>query len=292
MLNALSFDFGIAEMSLASSGVSSAEPLKCYDGRKTLSHRCGSCTAKWPRPWSDSSRRRTPSSGMMIAQSKTLATSHDRGVPKQSAPKFKLLVRLVENGRPRYTLHVCCDCSLGALTDRFKCDSLRPCSQCVSKSITCEYKTRHGETHLQASKRKHDEISRSHDAYLELFGTIRTRNEPEAAEAFRRLRNGQHPEAILQFLRTGDAVAVTPDPKRVALEAFLVSLAHSKWTEGQDGYVMPKPREALPVCRASRLRAMLTDHLFAFRHGVTSRDYQARNLSLKLLCRSATTQCR
>ena len=64
-----------------------------------------------------------------------------------------------------------------------KCDASRPCSQCRARNITCEYVTANGETHTQATKRKLEAISKSHDIYAELFDMLGNTSEREAESA-------------------------------------------------------------------------------------------------------------
>lgn len=110
---------------------------------------------------------------------------------------------------------------------KMKCDGNRPCVKCRQRGITCQFETQDGETHYQATKRKFEAMSQAHDMYAELFHILGTTSDQQAADIFRSIRSGYRVPAILKFLETGDVNAVMPDPRRLALEAFLISLAHS-----------------------------------------------------------------
>lgn len=108
-----------------------------------------------------------------------------------------------------------------------QCDALRPCGSCADRQTPCHYETEVGETYAQASKRKYEEVSQAYDTYKELFDFIRTRNERDVSGIIRRIRSGQDPEAIVKSVATRDAAFALPDPHMIALEMFLVNLAHS-----------------------------------------------------------------
>lgn len=113
------------------------------------------------------------------------------------------------------------------LTLRYKCDAQRPCSTCVKRNLDCHYETSGSETHSQASKRKHDELSRSHDTHAQLFQLLATCTGPKAAEIYRRIRMGDSPDDIVARYTDADHGHVPLPVKRAARQLFLVTLAHS-----------------------------------------------------------------
>lgn len=67
----------------------------------------------------------------------------------------------------------------------------------------------------------------SHDIHAELFYLLARRNERQGVEILRQIQRGHSPEAVLRFIKEGDIDSVVLDPRRPALNAFLVTLAHS-----------------------------------------------------------------
>jgi hypothetical protein len=62
------------------------------------------------------------------------------------------------------------------------------------------------ETHTQAVKRKYDEVVRSNDVFADLYRLIGTLSEGEATQIFQRIRNGEAPSSILDFIRHGNVI--------------------------------------------------------------------------------------
>lgn len=139
--------------------------------------------------------------------------------PKKSQGNSKAVV-----ARKRAQVPVACELCRQKKT---KCDALRPCSLCIRRQTPCQYDTQLGETHARATKRKLDEISQACEEYEKLFELLKTRDEQDTAEIVRRIRLGHNPDSILHFVRTRDAALALPHPHRIALETFLVNLAHS-----------------------------------------------------------------
>lgn len=170
-----------------------------------------------------SSTRASPGQG----RSKTLAIPHSRHRCGQSEHKSRQPAELVDRVRSRYVIHTLNSIPSLPLTERYQCDARRPCTSCVRRQTTCHFATHDGETHSQASKRRHEEMARSHDVYAEIFYMLGHRSERHAAEILSRVRSGHDPQAVLRLAKMGDVSSVVPDPGRLALEAFLVLLAHS-----------------------------------------------------------------
>ncbi|KAM0714321.1 hypothetical protein Q7P37_010108 [Cladosporium fusiforme] len=159
-------------------------------------------------------------SGFKLNEDATnLLLSKEHMAPKKSQGNSNAVV-----ARKRAQVPVACELCRQKKT---KCDALRPCSLCISRQTPCQYDTQLGETHARATKRKLDEISQACEEYEKLFELLKTRDEQDTAEIVRRIRLGHSPESILHFVQTRDAALVLPDPHRIALEMFLVNLAHS-----------------------------------------------------------------
>lgn len=82
---------------------------------------------------------------------------------------------------------------------------------------------------MQASKRKHIEMAEKLERYEELFSMIETRGKRDATEIVRWIRSGQGAETIVKFMKTDNDLA-EPDSQNLALQTFLVNLAHSTGT--------------------------------------------------------------
>lgn len=75
---------------------------------------------------------------------------------------------------------------------------------CVRRNTECRFEAEPKETHSQAIKRKYELIQGERSAFQELWELLQTRPENEALSIFRRLREGDTPEAVMQTVRHGD----------------------------------------------------------------------------------------
>ncbi|EFY90659.1 putative nitrate assimilation regulatory protein nirA [Metarhizium acridum CQMa 102] len=72
------------------------------------------------------------------------------------------------------------------------------CASCATKGDTCLYETdRSGETHLQAIKRKFDEMEATNTMYEKLHGLLQVANEADAKRVFEKIRRGVDIGSIL-----------------------------------------------------------------------------------------------
>lgn len=59
---------------------------------------------------------------------------------------------------------------------------------------------------------------------------LQSRNERDSSEILRRIRSGYQPDAVVRYMRTVATSDIPPrisDPSRLAVEVFLINLAHS-----------------------------------------------------------------
>ncbi|KAG5925982.1 hypothetical protein E4U42_003760 [Claviceps africana] len=121
-------------------------------------------------------------------------------------------------GRKRRDVVVaaCEDCRKrkAKMTKGLQCDAQRPaCSACVARGRACTYATNPSETRGSALKRKHDsldrdfqELQRSHDALQQLVQVLQSRDEKDALAIFRRIRQHEDVETILEHLHASDVL--------------------------------------------------------------------------------------
>jgi hypothetical protein len=107
-----------------------------------------------------------------------------------------------------------------------QCDALRPCTTCTTRQLVCQYETERGETTVQAAKRKHEQTASELETYETLFRMIETQDQRSAADIVRWIRAGYSAGDIVQHANTTRVVSML-DPQALAIQAFLVNLAHS-----------------------------------------------------------------
>jgi len=85
------------------------------------------------------------------------------------------------------------------------------CRSCSFRSRDCAWVAAPGENTGAALKRKYSELEEeaerlrsSNQTLAELFSVIRSRDEPDAAAVYQRLRCGADPQAVLRSVREGD----------------------------------------------------------------------------------------
>lgn len=88
-----------------------------------------------------------------------------------------------------------------------QCTGQRPCIECITRGLQCVYETHVGETRAQASKRKYEDLDRSHEALLELINIAAGRQ--DGPDIFTRVKNGEDIESILTMLKQGDVMSDT-----------------------------------------------------------------------------------
>ncbi|KAH8902331.1 hypothetical protein BR93DRAFT_972721 [Coniochaeta sp. PMI_546] len=85
------------------------------------------------------------------------------------------------------------------------CDGNRPsCNACLRRGSECQFEAEPKETHVQALKRKFDSLQGEATSLQQVYDLLRTRPEGEAVSIFRRIRDGESHDSILQFVRHGD----------------------------------------------------------------------------------------
>jgi hypothetical protein len=94
-----------------------------------------------------------------------------------------------------------------------KCDAARPaCFPCQRHDTHCVYETLGVETHSQALKRKHSELSARLDGLTELFELLRAWSEDDAQAVFQQIRSGADPKALLRRIKGSDMPMRLPAP--------------------------------------------------------------------------------
>jgi hypothetical protein len=107
-----------------------------------------------------------------------------------------------------------------------QCDALRPCTTCTTRQLVCRYETERGETTVQAAKRKHEQTASELETYETLFRMIETQDERRAADIVRWIRAGRSAGDVVELANKNRAISLL-DPQALAVQAFLVNLAHS-----------------------------------------------------------------
>ncbi|OIW29229.1 hypothetical protein CONLIGDRAFT_715599 [Coniochaeta ligniaria NRRL 30616] len=86
-----------------------------------------------------------------------------------------------------------------------KCDGNRPsCNACLRRRTECQFEAEPKETHVQALKRKFDSLQGEASSLQQVYDLLRTRPEGEALSIFRRIRDGDSHDSILQYVHHGD----------------------------------------------------------------------------------------
>ncbi|KAI9150215.1 Nitrogen assimilation transcription factor nirA [Paramyrothecium foliicola] len=108
------------------------------------------------------------------------------------------------------------------------CDAARPtCFLCQRHDTHCVYGALGAETHSQALKRKHNELSTRLDALTELYHTLRSKPENDAQGILQQIRSGIDPEALLNRIKESDLLiqlAVAPPTEFCYEFPFLVNM--------------------------------------------------------------------
>jgi hypothetical protein len=94
-----------------------------------------------------------------------------------------------------------------------QCDGARPvCGACVRrKKDSCDYPVREGAISRYSDlKETSEQLGHENYGLRELFAYIRFRPEKEAYEVYRRLRLADDPLAILEYIRSADALLMMP----------------------------------------------------------------------------------
>jgi hypothetical protein len=90
---------------------------------------------------------------------------------------------------------------------------VRPrCAACVARDTECRY----GETEARQIRRRYQELKDKRTAQEELYDMLQTMTEQDAADVFRRIRNGAKAEALVRHVQEGSLVlglSVAPETR-------------------------------------------------------------------------------
>ena len=125
--------------------------------------------------------------------------------------------------------------------DCFQCSGERPtCTKCTQMSTECHYETvSTGETHIQALKRKYDELRTSTSPYEELFEHLKSLHEKEGQQILRRIKAGADVDTLLSQIRDGNLLlqlALVPET-RFRYEFPYISRMPEVLLQGENPYL-------------------------------------------------------
>lgn len=88
---------------------------------------------------------------------------------------------------------------------KVKCDGLRPiCANCTKYRLQCKYDRDADTTPITMLRRRNDDLQNQVSQLGELYEILRTRNEADAQDIFKRMRTDDSPQRVLEMIKASD----------------------------------------------------------------------------------------